>query len=136
MAVAHTQYQSGSGNSSSLAASDLTLLRGKIGGRATWNGEVPELSSRLTTGESDWRPTTVYLGAYIVQDIVVSQPSPSQLAAQDIELKEKPWAEWVAGVQQPIREGSYLYGQVVYQRSFNGGARKGLGANIGLRVNW
>lgn len=134
--VAHTQYQSGAGKASSLVASDLTLLRAKIGGRATWNGDVPELSSRLTTGESDWRPTTFYLAAYIAQDIVVSQASRAQMAAQDIELKQKPWLEWVAGVQQPIREGSYLYGQVVYQKSLSGGARHGLGGNIGLRVNW
>jgi outer membrane autotransporter protein len=122
--------------SASFSSYRSNLVRLKVGARAVWNGDVPELTSKLTKGDSDWRPTTYYLGAYLVQDVVKSESASAQLALQDLSTEQKPWLELTAGAQQPIGHASYLYGQISYQKSLSGNQRKATTGNLGLRVNW
>lgn len=111
-------------------------VRLKLGARAVWNGDLPELTSQVTKGDSDWRPTTFYLGAYLAKDWVNSDSALVRLGLQEPGQDEKPWFELVAGAQQPIGQSSYLFGHIGFQKSLSGDFKKSTTGNLGLRVNW
>lgn len=136
MMAQQTHFHDFISDSANPSSNRSNLVRVKVGARAVWNGDIPELTSKLTKGDSDWRPTTFYFGAYIAQDVVKSESATAKLDLQDLSTEQKPWLELTAGAQQPIGNASYLYGQVSYQKSLSGNHRKATTGNLGVRVNW
>jgi outer membrane autotransporter protein len=124
-----TRYRGFADNVSSVDGFTSQSLRGRLGGRLSWNDKA-ERGDKLT------RTNTFYVTANLLHEFKDPKAVTIGEATVSEEWAKQSWAELGVGAQLPLSKAAYLYGGVQYQRSLGGSQRQGVSGQLGVRAAW